>query len=212
MGIREYARHWGVAHTTVLGAIRTGRIHRAPGGKIHRPTADQERLRNTDQSRPRNSISGEPHRRRRSDGMETPIGSNAAPSLPAEPEPQPEDYVQARARRERTQASAAELAYLRDAQQLLLRADASDVLFRVARATRDAIMALPPRLAPLLAAETSATDVQHILEEALRTTFNSLAQSQEETLHDPSTSPSATGIIGGGAEPFALTPPAGRRR
>lgn len=224
MGVREYARHRGVSHTAVQQAIKAGRITRRPDGKIDVRQADEDWTRNTDQGRPRNSISGDPAHRLRPDGMTVPVGFSAGAAAPAAvpgapgavsaaaaappappasgapelPEDEPGSYVDSRARREHFNAGMAQLRYLQETGQLVSAQDVAQQAFRRARATRDLLLSLPARLAPLLAAEGDSEECRRILEGGIRRACDALSADPAEPAQEVA------------AERFELTSPDGR--
>jgi len=170
---REYARRQGISHTAVQQAIASGRISTLHG-KIDPAMADREWRRNTDQSKPRNRITGQPMHRR-------------APGEPPQPmrligarEPEGDDgtatgYTRARAARELYQAQIAkiELDRLRGS---LVRADEVKLgAFNMARKARDQLIALPERVAAIIAATQDQGEVQRILEEEIERICHELA-------------------------------------
>lgn len=177
MGLREYARHRRVSHTAVQRAIRDGRIRRRADGKIDASEADLEWVRNTDQARPRNSVTGDPHHRRRSDGMPIPMGTpeaEGAAAAGAGRDPL-STYADARALRERYQAALTKLEYEQQRSELIEAQEVERQAFELARATRDFLLAIPGRLGPLLAAETSADACTELLDQAIRRACEALS-------------------------------------
>lgn len=160
----EYARRRAVDPTTVRDAIRAGRITTiaGPDGKpmIDPAVADIQWQRNT-----RARVRAAPrHQMHLDDG---------APIPPAQPDVQDGagigntgdgDYWASRARREAAEAEMAELK-LAEQHGTLIRLDAvRTALASVIASTRDSLLQLPARLAPVLAAETSAARVHDIIQ------------------------------------------------
>lgn len=162
---REYARRRGVSHVAVQRAVNSGRISTV-GGKIDPDQADREWGENTDQSKPRNRITGRPKQLR----------------VPGEP-PEPMDlggaegvhggngtstgYATARAARELYQAQLAKLELDRKRGDLVRADEVRLGAFSMARKARDQLIALPERLASILAAAQTPQEVQRILEEEI---------------------------------------------
>lgn len=160
---REYARRRGISNVTVHEAVKSGRISTVDG-KIDPEVADREWRENTDQSKPRNRITGRPKLAR-------------VPGEPSEPMDFGDDahggngtgsgYAKARAARELYQAQLAKLELDRQ-RAILVRADEVRVgAFNMARKARDQLIALPERVAAILAATQEPAEVQRILEEEI---------------------------------------------
>lgn len=173
---REYARRRGVSHSAVQRAISAGRIATVDG-KIDPAQADREWRDNTDQSKPRNRITGSPKHARVAGepsepmdfgGSEESHGGNGTAT----------GYAKARAARELCQAQLAKLELDRQ-RGTLIRADEVRVgAFNMARKTRDQLIALPERVAAILAATEDATEVQHILDEEIERICQEIADAE----------------------------------
>ena len=160
---REYARRHGISHVAVQRAVNSGRISTVDG-KIDPAQADREWRENTDPSTPRNRITGRPAHTR-------PPGE---PSVPMDFGPPDEGsggngtasgYAKARAARELYQAQLAKLDLDRQ-RGTLVRADEVRLgAFSMARKARDQLMALPDRVAAVVAATQDPAEVHRILEE-----------------------------------------------
>jgi hypothetical protein len=162
---REYARRLGVSHVAVQRAVKAGRIS-AVNGKIDPTQAGQQWQENTDQSKPRNRITGRPKQARGPGEPSEPMdmsgadegigGTNTAIG-----------YAKARAARELYQAQLAKLELDRR-RGTLVRADEVRLgAFNMARKARDQLIALPERLATVLAAIQEPAEVQRILEQEI---------------------------------------------
>lgn len=150
---RAYARKRGVSHTAVQKAIRDGRITTV-SGKIDPAIADREWAENTDLSKPKNSVAGSPRGRRPKGGPEVPMeldgGSGGGGDGPARSTGT--GYARARAAREAALAQSAKLD-LDERLGVLVRTDEVRLAaFNLARRTRDHILSVPARVAPLLVA------------------------------------------------------------
>lgn len=191
MGVREYARHRDVSHAAVIKAIKTGRITRRKDGKIDSSKADAQWNGNTDVSKPRNSVTGNPkHRRRRGDPSH-PKGSVAPERIAAAPhQPLPDeddeiesgngqgnghagggygpDYVTVQTIKATYAAKKAKVEYEISVGKLVDADHVRQTMYKAGRTGRDLVMALPDRLAPLVAAEADPDKVRGILEQECR--------------------------------------------
>jgi len=149
----------------VQRAVNSGRISMVQG-KIDPLVADREWNENTDQSKPRNRITGSPKHVRIPGQPSEPmafVGPDEGPGGNGTAT----GYAKARAARELYQAQLAKLELDRQ-RGTLVRADEVRVgAFTMARKARDQLMALPERVAALLAATSDAAEVQRILEEEI---------------------------------------------
>jgi hypothetical protein len=171
VSLREYARRIGISHVSVIRAVRSGRISTV-GGKIDPAVADREWRENTDQSKPLNRITGQPRHRRAPDQPAMPMdlggggfgGDGAAAG-----------YARARAARELYLAQLAKIE-LDEKRGILVRADEVKVgAFNMARKARDQLIALPERVAAILAATQDPAEVQRILEEEIERVCEEIA-------------------------------------
>ena len=100
---------------------------------------------------------------------------------PLAPEPvndsDEEDFQQARTRREIAEANLAEMREREIAGQLIRVEAIRAAWARRISATRDALLQLPHRLAPVLAAETDMERVSHLLDAELRQCLHDLSRS-----------------------------------
>ena len=160
---REYARRRGISHVAVSRAIAAGRVTTV-NGKIDPVVADREWVENTDQSKPRNRVTGEPRRTRAALDPARPMALGGPEDAAGEPT-MAAGYARARAARELYQAQLAKLELDRQ-RGILVRADEVKLgAFTMARKARDLLIALPERLAVVLAAEGDAAEVQRLLED-----------------------------------------------
>lgn len=157
----EYARRRGCSKQAVSKAVKTGRVTLIDG-LIDQEIADREWARNTD---PDQQERGAPEQ------FEV---TQARAQASAEPPPTAEkaDYdprlVDAKARTERLRADLLEME-IREKRAELIDADAARrVQFNLARSTRNAILAVPSRLAPLLAPIADAAEIERMLDAELR--------------------------------------------
>ena len=150
---------------SVQRAVNSGRISTVDG-KIDPVQADREWRENTDQSKPRNRITGKPKHAR-------------VPGEPSEPmdfrgarEPQggtstATGYAKARAARELYQAQLVKLELDRQLGTLVRADEVRVAAFNTARSARDKLIALPHRVAAILAATDDTEEVQRILDEEI---------------------------------------------
>lgn len=175
LSIRQYARHrraaglrggspWGVQK-----ALKAGRIHTDADGKIDPETADAQWAAATDVSR--------------GDGRAGPTSPPpaASHSRPTAPPPAPlpagaPSYATSRAIREAYAARLAKIAYEEKSKSLVDAARVQAEAFRRSRDARDAVLAVPGRLAAILAAETNPAVIEARLTEELRAALEVLAR------------------------------------
>ena len=100
-------------------------------------------------------------------------------TFPSLSDPPDEDRDAARTRREISEANMARMAELKMAQELI-RVDAVQRQLSTDYATvRDAMLQIPARLAPLMAAETSAANIQNLLHAEIHQALTTLAGAAE---------------------------------
>lgn len=161
----EYAKHRGVSGVAVHKAVKAGRISTIDG-KIDPHVADIQWEKNT-----RARVAPP------KPGNVSEAGASASPSAGPDspPDGKTEDYWDARSRRETAEAAIAEMKEA-EMRGLLIRADAvrSALATRIS-ATRDALLQIPSRLAPVLAAESDMERVIEILEAELRQALSQLS-------------------------------------
>ena len=151
--------------------MNSGRISTVDG-KIDPTQADREWLENTDQSKPRNRITGKPKQARRAGEPSEPMDLGGGGDGTAT------GYAKARAARELYQAQLAKLQLDRQ-RGTPIRADAVRVgAFNMARKARDQLIALPERVAAVLAATEDAAEIQRILEEEIERICQEIADAE----------------------------------
>ena len=172
MSMTEYAAHRGVSHVAVHKAIKAGRISTI-NGKIDPKVADIQWAQNT---RPRAD-------KRRTSDQDMPVATapaalDAVPSLGAADD-RDDDYWTARAKRERAEAAISEMKRA-EMEGKLIRTDAVRAAWakRITSA-RDALLQIPHRLAPVLAAESDMERVAQLLEDELRQVLDELSRGEE---------------------------------
>jgi hypothetical protein len=176
ISIRAYARHRGVSHVAVMRAIKAGRVPVEADGTIDAAKADAAWLRSTDpakapakpkaleQLRPVGDAAlGSVRETLKEQGL--PAGSNVT-------------FVQARTAHEIAKAHLARLRLQRMKGELVDRARATSLIFRLAREERDAWINWPARVAALMAAElgVDAHAVQKLVETHVRGHLSELAE------------------------------------
>ena len=159
----EYAKHRGVSRVAVHHAIRDSRITLIEG-KIDPTVADIQWAANT-RARVRNAGS---------DPAPIAPASAAGPIVAGDAEPRI-SYEEARRRRELAEASIAEMKQAELAGDLI-RTDAVRAAWvGKITSTRDALLQIPARLAPQLAAESDLVAVTGLLELEIRQVLSDLS-------------------------------------
>lgn len=177
ISIRAYARARGVSHVAVQKAIKAGRIPVEPDGTIDSGKADAAWARST-----------EPGRSRAKPEKLKPVAEAAVGSvretlkeqgLPASGSV---TFVQARTAHEIAKAHLARLRLQERKGELVDRARATALVFRLAREERDAWANWPARVAALMAAElgVEAHPMQKLLECHVRSHLAELAEVRPE--------------------------------
>jgi hypothetical protein len=160
---REYARRRGISNVAVHRAVTSGRISTVDG-KINPTQADREWRDNTDQSKPRNRITGRPKSTRDPGEQVGAVnfgdfeGIHRGLAVTT-------GYAKARAARELYQAHLTKLQFDRESGSLVRAEEVRLGAFNMARKVRDQLIALPERMAAILAAAADEAEVQRILEE-----------------------------------------------
>lgn len=154
----EYARRRGCTEGAVRRAVRDGRISLIDG-KIDPVAADAQWARNT----------------RVRAGSRATDDANLQPGNGAD-EDGDDGYWQSKARRERAEADLAELK-LAEQRGELVRADAVRAAqARRLAALRESLLQLPPRLAPVLAAQADAARCHDLLQLELHQVLESMVE------------------------------------
>jgi hypothetical protein len=181
--IRGYARHRGVSHTAVCKALTAGRIVADADGKIDPTVADRQWAASTDLAKPRNSVTGSPKRRRLPGAPPAPLGATTTPQgsnghVNGDEARLVWSYAGSRAAREGYMARLAKLEYEKRSGKLV---DADQVraqLFALSRRTRDRLLGIADRLAPVIAGETDAAVIHRLLTEEIALGLSELAKPQ----------------------------------
>jgi len=177
LSIRAYARQRGVSHVAVLRAIKQGRVTLEPDGTVDSAKVDASWERSSD-----------PGRRKQVPGKLRPVAEAAVGSvretlkeqgLPAGGNV---TFVQARTAHEIAKAHLARLRLQRMKGELVDRARATAMVFRLAREERDTWINWPARVAALMAAElgVEAHSMQKILETHVRAQLAELTEVRPE--------------------------------
>ncbi len=162
----EYARHRGVSAVAVHYAVQEGRISLI-NGKIDAAVADIQWQRNTRTRAPNRPAVD-------TDVQSTTAGAGSG----AEPAAAGDDYWVSRARREAAEAHIAEMKR-GELEGKLIRADVlRQAWSRKVASVRDALLQIPPRMAPVLAAESDMERVATLLEDELRAALAELSREQ----------------------------------
>jgi hypothetical protein len=177
LSIRAYARQRGVSHVAVLRAVKQGRVTLEPDGTVDATKADAswERL-------------SDPARRKPVAEKLRPVAEAAVGSvretlkeqgLPASGNV---TFVQARTAHEIAKAHLARLRLQERKGELIDRARATALVFRLAREERDSWINWPARAAALMAAElgVEAHPMQKVLETHVRAQLADLAEVRPE--------------------------------
>ena len=177
LSIRAYARHRGVSHVAVLRAAKAGRVSLEPDGTIDPAKADISWERSTDPGRSRakpeklkpvaEAAMGSVRETLKEQGL--PASGNVT-------------FVQARTAHEIAKAHLARLRLQRMRGELIDRAKAQALVFRLAREERDSWVNWPARIASLAAAElgVEAHPMQKVLETHVRAHLAELAEVRPE--------------------------------
>jgi hypothetical protein len=170
---REYARRRKLSHTAVQKAIATGRIT-AHKGKIDPAEADREWQENTDPGKPSNSITGDPAGARARAAVPRPRHLEAGRAAPGG-NGTAAGYAKARAARELYQAQLAKLDLDERKGELVRAEDVRRGAFNMARKARDQLLAIPERLAAIMAATTDREEAFRILQEEVERVCEEIA-------------------------------------
>jgi hypothetical protein len=177
LSIRAYARQRGVSHVAVLRAIKQGRVILEPDGTVDAAKANASWERSSDPGRRKpvaeklrpvaEAAVGSVRETLKEQGL--PAGGNVT-------------FVQARTAHEIAKAHLARLRLQRMKGELVDRARATALVFRLAREERDTWVNWPARVAALMAAElgVEAHPMQKILEMHVRAHLAELTEVRSE--------------------------------
>ncbi len=158
ISIRAYAKTRGVSHVAVLKAAKAGRIPLEPDGTIDPAKADAAWQRSTDPGRTRAKVKPSQTADRLRPVAEAAVGS-VRETLKEQGLPAGGNvtFVQARTAHEIAKAHLTRLKLQERRGELVDRARATALVFRLAREERDAWANWPARIAALMASELSAS-------------------------------------------------------
>lgn len=185
ISIRAYAKLRGVSHVAVLKAAKAGRIPIEADGTIDPAKADAAWERSTDPSKTKGKKATRPGpvTEKLKPVADTAIGS-VRETLKEQGLPSGGNvtFVQARTAHEIAKAHLARLRLQRMKGELVDRARATALVFRLAREERDAWANWPARVAALMAAELGADPhaMQKALEAHVRARLSELAEIRPE--------------------------------
>lgn len=183
ISIRAYARARGVSHVAVLKAAKAGRIPLEPDGTIDPAKADAAWERSTDPGRTKSRPKSKPTAEKLKPVAEAAMGS-VRETLKEQglPTSGSVTFVQARTAHEIAKAHLARLRLQERKGELVDRARATALVFRLAREERDAWANWPARVAALMAAElgVEAHPMQKLLECHVRSHLAELAAVRPE--------------------------------
>jgi hypothetical protein len=181
LSIRAYARRRGVSHVAVLRAAKAGRIPLEADGTVDPAKADAAWSASTEPARAKPKPEPPPKKLR--PVPEAAVGS-VRETLKEQglPAGGAVSFVQARTAHEIAKAHLARLRLQRMKGELVERARAAALVFRLAREERDAWSAWPARVAALMAAElgSDAHALQSLLEAHVRAHLAELAEVRPE--------------------------------
>lgn len=149
VSVREYARRRGVSHTAVRKAVQSGRIPQEADGTIDPMKADAAWDAQTDPAR-RAASAPKPAAL---PPVTNSIAPTSAPQRDAVPASTGATFAQARTAHEVAKAQRARLQVDRLKEEVVDRARATALVFRLARQERDAWITWPARVAGQMAAE-----------------------------------------------------------
>ena len=163
LSIRAYARHRGVSHVSVLRAAKAGRIPQEPDGTIDPTKADAAWDAQTDPARKAPPPAPEK-------ATLIPPAIQASPSPPPQRDSLPStgtNLTQARTAHEVAKAQKARIQVQRLKDEVIDRANALALVFKLARQERDSWVGWPARVAGLMAAEIGIDP--HVMQTLLET-------------------------------------------
>lgn len=170
---KQYASERGCSAVSVHKAIKAGRISLIDG-KIDPAVADVQWAANSRARAPARKIVDQPAAR---PSVSVPgAASPSAGAIPGLGESKTDDYWDARSRRETAEAAIAEMKEA-EMRGTLIRADSVRTAWaNKISAARDALLQIPYRLAPVLAAEGELERIAELLEAELRQALLQLSE------------------------------------
>jgi len=177
LSVRAYARQRGVSHVAVLRAVKQGRVVLEADGTIDAAKADASWQQSSDPARRKAPVE------KLRPAAEAAVGS-VRETLKEQGLPFSGNltFVQARTAHEIAKAHLARLRLQERRGELVDRAQAAALVFRLAREERDAWLNWPARVAALMAAElgVEAHPMQKVLETRVRMQLSELADVRPE--------------------------------
>jgi hypothetical protein len=172
---RAYARERGVTHRAVQKQLLAGHIHLEADGLIDVDRANAEWAAETNPARalfaaglaPPGTPQGDADRPLEGHGWDAPASESGKPRPSERPKGGSalslEAFSQARTLNETYKARTTRLAYERLEGSVVRSDDVRLAAFKAARHARDLLLAMPDRLAPLIAATTDPAEVHRLL-------------------------------------------------
>ena len=184
LSVRAYARHRGVSHVAVMKAVRAGRIPQEADGTIDPARADAAWEAQTDPAKRPATVKVPPAT------PSAPVAPVAATAPAAAGGGSPVDggkaigtnFAQARTMHEVAKAQKARIQVQRLKDEVIDRANALAMVFKLARQERDSWVTWPARVAGQMAAEAGIDPhtMQTLLETHVRAHLNELADIKPE--------------------------------
>lgn len=143
-----YARHRGVSEAAVRKAIKQGRISQTEDGKIDLTIADQEWEQNSDPAQ----VKSLPIKHGTGNKDLARIG---------------ESYQKSRTLREAYNAQLAKLQFERESGKLIEVEEVKIAAYNAARITRDRLLMLPKKVAPLILGKTDLKNIEEMIKRHL---------------------------------------------
>ncbi len=162
----EYADRRGWSRAYVSKLVKQGRLVITDDGKVDADASDELLAASADPSKA--GVAERHHLERLEKGVYAHIAPSAAASPPAGLPGGAPDYQKARARREYALALLAEDEHRKTRNELVERDLVDSAAFTAARALRDLLMGIPPKLAGDLVTLTDPWEIERRLTEALR--------------------------------------------
>lgn len=156
---RAYAKMRGISQPAVSKAVTDGRI-KLVNGKIDPDQADRDWDRNTDKAQQRGHWRGTATADRVAQATSSPPTGDDDAKIP--------DFNRSRSIKAAFDAQMARLEYQEKIGKLIPADEARLKRFNQARQARDLLLAIPDRIAPVLAGETDQFEVHRLLSEELR--------------------------------------------
>ena len=185
ISLREFARKMDLNPATVYRAVRRGRIPYEKQGReysIPWPAAKDA----WDKKRDTSKIRRQDEEKAGIDRFGRAVNSNGngAVAKHAETDPENDDFdlFAERARKEYYLARLRALEYEERKASLVDARQVEDRMFRVSRQIRDALLNIPDRLAPLLAAENDASRCHALIRDELERILGDLVKAWEQPL------------------------------